>query len=219
KECRTSSLPEILIWGDSYAMHLVPGLLASNPEAKIIQRTKPACGPIVGMTQTNSKRPIKWGEGCLQFNDSVIKWLKSNTSVHYAVLGCPFMQYFSENNNLLGNHELMPIDETLVLSHFEETLDTLSDMGIRPVVFAPPPAVGEDMGNCLVSNAFYGEDESACRIKVSEYRAAKKEILDFLATIGKKYTVIYMSDYLCDDVYCNAELDGVFIYGNRAHLS
>jgi hypothetical protein len=149
----------------------------------------------------------------------VIKWLKSNTSVHYAVLGSPFTQYFSENNNLLVNHEVMPMDETLVLSHFEETLATLSDMGIRPVVFAPPPAVGEDMGNCLVSNAFYGEDESACRIKVSEYRESKKEILDFLATIGKKYTVIYMSDYLCDDVYCNAELDGVFIYGNRAHLS
>jgi peptidoglycan/LPS O-acetylase OafA/YrhL len=219
KECSTSSQPEILIWGDSYAMHLVPGILASNPEAKIIQRTKAACGPIVGMTHTNAKRPIKWGEGCLQFNDSVIEWLKSHTSVHYAVLGSPFTQYFSENNNLLVNHEVMPMDKALVLSYFEETLATLSDMGIRPVVFAPPPAVGEDIGNCLVRNAFSGGDGTGCRIKVSEYKKDEKDMLDFLERIGKKYKVIYMSDYLCDDVYCNAELEGVFIYGKTAHLS
>jgi len=218
-ECRTSPEPEILVWGDSFAMHLIPGILASNPDVKMLQRTKTACGPVIGLSQINSKYPAKWGEGCIRFNDSVIEWLKSNNSVHYAALGSPFSQYLSENNKLFANHQVIPMDKTMVLSSFEATLTTLSDMGIRPVVFAPPPSVNEDIGNCLVSNAFYGEDESACRIKVSEYRAAKKDILDFLATIGKKYTVIYMSDYLCDDVYCNVELDGVFIYGNRAHLS
>lgn len=219
KKCRTSGKPEILVWGDSFAMQLVPGILASNPDVKMIQRTKTACGPVIGLAQINSRYSPKWGDGCIRFNESVIEWLKSNSSVHYAVLGSPFVQYFSENNKLLVNGKIIPMDKTVVLSSFEETLKTLSDMGIRPVVFAPPPSVNEDIGNCLVRNAFYGGDEFDCRVKVSEYKEVKKEILDFLAVIERKYRVIYMSDYLCDDVYCSTELDGVFIYGDRAHLS
>jgi uncharacterized membrane protein (GlpM family) len=30
KDCRTSDAPEVLIWGDSFAMHLTPGFVASN---------------------------------------------------------------------------------------------------------------------------------------------------------------------------------------------
>ncbi len=43
--CRTSDEPEIVIWGDSFAMHLVKGIMASNPDARIIQMTKSVCGP------------------------------------------------------------------------------------------------------------------------------------------------------------------------------
>jgi hypothetical protein len=219
KECSTSRKPEILVWGDSFAMHLVPGIIASNPDVKMIQRTKTACGPVIGLAQVNSKYSPNWGTGCIRFNDNVIEWLKSNSSVHYVVLGSPFAQYFSEKNNLLVNGKIMPMDKRMVLSSFEETLKILSDMGIRPVVFAPPPSVNDNISKCLVRNAFYGGDEFDCRIKVGEYKMVKKDILDFLAVIEKKYTVIYMSDYLCDNVYCNTELEGVFIYGDRGHLS
>lgn len=44
-DCRTHDKPEILVWGDSFAMQLTPGILASNPDARLIQMTKSVCGP------------------------------------------------------------------------------------------------------------------------------------------------------------------------------
>ena len=35
-DCRTSEVPEVLVWGDSFAMQVVPGILASKSDAKII---------------------------------------------------------------------------------------------------------------------------------------------------------------------------------------
>lgn len=47
KDCATSESPEILVWGDSFAMHLVPGLLASNHEIRMAQATRSVCGPFL----------------------------------------------------------------------------------------------------------------------------------------------------------------------------
>jgi peptidoglycan/LPS O-acetylase OafA/YrhL len=52
-KCRTSDVPDVLVWGDSYAMHLVQGLLSSNPDAKIIQATVSDCGPIFDIAPIN----------------------------------------------------------------------------------------------------------------------------------------------------------------------
>ncbi len=46
-ECRTSDSPEILVWGDSFAMHLIQGLVESRPGIKVIQNTVSSCGPIL----------------------------------------------------------------------------------------------------------------------------------------------------------------------------
>jgi peptidoglycan/LPS O-acetylase OafA/YrhL len=35
-QCRNSESPELLVWGDSYAMHLVPGLAADSSSPKIV---------------------------------------------------------------------------------------------------------------------------------------------------------------------------------------
>src|SRR3546814_6653582 len=79
--CRTSENPEIVVWGDSYAMHLVQGILASNPSAQVVQLTKSACGPIFGLTPISNKYPIRWSEECNAFTGKVRDWLTSNDYV------------------------------------------------------------------------------------------------------------------------------------------
>lgn len=217
KECQTSDTPEILIWGDSYAMHLIPGILASKPDAKIIQMTKSVCGPILDMAVINSKYPETWAKGCVEFNKSVIDWLKNNPSVHYVVLGSPFTSYL-DNKTLFVNNELVAADQTDFESHLETTLEVLSEMGILPVVFYPTPANSEDIGHCLTLNAIYGS-EIDCRIELTKYENDQREILQILGRVKQNYHVINIGDVLCHDAYCDTELDGVFIYRDSGHLS
>src|SRR3546814_18625730 len=78
-------------------MHLVQGILASNPSAQVVQLTKSACGPIFGLTPISNQYPIRWSEECYAFTGKVRDWLTSNDSVRYAVLSSPFAQYLSAN--------------------------------------------------------------------------------------------------------------------------
>lgn len=217
KKCSTSKKPEILIWGDSYAMHIVPGILASNPNARIIQITKSLCGPVIGMSPIDIQYSRAWAENCIDFNNNVIAWLKEHETVNYVVLGSPFSRYFGDNTVLVGD-QIMPADNKLFLSHFEATLATLSEMGMTPIVFAPTPSNGDDIGRCLTHVAIY-DDGIDCRIDFDTYKNENQELMDFLAEVEKKYRVIRVSDVLCDDTYCDAELDGVFIYRDAGHLS
>jgi len=218
KQCRTDDHPEVLVWGDSFAMHLLPGILASKPDVKVIQMTSSHCGPILGIAPINSNYPMKLSEECIRFNNSVIEWLISNPSVHYAVLSSPFSSYLSTEYDILKLGKVMPANKEIALESFEATLTMLSKMGIRPVVFAPPPVNGSDIGNCLITAAVYRQVDE-CRIDLDLYKERKKDVLFFLDQVEKKYRVIRVSDVLCKDTFCNTELEGIFIYRDTGHLS
>ena len=49
--CRNRARPKILIWGDSFAMHLVHGMAATT-NAGIEQATRPSCGPLLGIAHS-----------------------------------------------------------------------------------------------------------------------------------------------------------------------
>lgn len=217
-KCKTNGSPEILIWGDSYAMHLAPGILASNPDAGIAQMTMSMCGPILESAIINSKHPRSWAEDCNHFNDNVIEWLEDNPNVKYVVLSSPFRQYFNSNNDMLVNGEIMPTDFDLVVSQFRNTLSTLSQIGVKPVVFAPPPTNGDNLFNCLVSDVFFLGLRD-CRISLEDYQNHQKVIIPFLKEIEKEYPVVWLGETLCDDAFCETELGDVFIYRDTGHLS
>lgn len=216
--CRTSDSPEILIWGDSFAMHLVPGILASKPDARMIQMTMSACGPILETAIISAKYNKTWAENCIAFNNDVLRWLMDNPSVHYVVLGSPFSQYLDEGRNLLVDTTVMQTDKTIVLSQFKMMLSKLSDIGVKPVIFAPPPSDGNNIGNCLVRNIFY-KGLLDCRISLKKYQDTQKDVIAFLKEIEKDYPVVWVSQALCNDTFCNTKLNGVFIYRDWGHLA
>jgi len=213
EQCQNSNAPEILVWGDSYAMQFVQGILASNPEANIIQMTQAACGSIVGLDQ--SRFPV-YNDDCIDFNNNVLAWLEQNPSVKYVVLSSRYSHYLNKDYYLLINGEVALVEASITLSQMRKTLELITTMGIKPVVFEPLPANGKDIGNCLVKQAFYF-DEIDCRIDVSDYSASGVPWL--LGEIEKDYPVVWLSDILCDEKFCNSEMNGNFIYSDTGHLS
>ncbi|MBK7137378.1 MAG: acyltransferase [Rhodocyclales bacterium] len=92
-ECRNSAEPAILVWGDSFAMHLVPGI-GSSADVGVVQATKTVCGPLVGMAAFDTgDYPRSAAQNCLRFNTSVLDYLSKTPSIEVVVLSSPFAQY------------------------------------------------------------------------------------------------------------------------------
>lgn len=219
-DCRTSDEPEILIWGDSYAMHLIQGILGSKPTANVIQMTKSNCGPFFDIAPIYDKYTVSWGKGCLDFTEQVRDWLKANNTVKYVVISSPFSQYLSKNASLLfRNGDLMAANNELATQELIRTLDELKSMGVIPIVFSPPPNNGVDLGRCLARAEWTGVSLDECNFRVVDISQHRTNVYRFLDNIEKNYRVIRLENLICDSSLCNAHFGSSFIYRDKSHLS
>lgn len=217
-DCRTSDEPKILIWGDSYAMHLIPGILASNPDAKIIEMTKGRCGPFFSMAPVNiASRSIAWSRECLEFTEKVHKWIKVYPTIKYAVLSSPFHQYMA--SKILLRSGTQPYSNPLMLKEFEKTLIELEAMGIKPIIFSPPPANGINLGRCLVKADSIGRNLNNCNFKKNNISAKITEVYHFLKFIDKKYKVVNLDALMCDAKNCKTHFKSTYYYYDAGHLT
>ena len=86
--CITASDPRFVIWGDSYAMHLVPAIVASDPAIALAQATRSVCGPLIDVgpfIRAASFYNRNWAEECIKFNRSVISYIERKQSVEVVV--------------------------------------------------------------------------------------------------------------------------------------
>lgn len=218
--CRTSNTPEILVWGDSYAMHLVDGVHASNPSAGLIQLTMTSCGPLLGIAPVNFKRYTEqWAGHCLEFGYKVKRWIEQNDTVRYAVLSSPFAAYMSDSWSLLTEEGVVKADMELALKHFSETLAFLEANNIKPVIVSPPPSSGTDLGKCLVKAVQFSQPLEICDYDRKLHDKRQGKVKDFLKTIDQDHHVLWLDQLLCDDKTCRAGMDGVFLYRDKGHLS
>jgi len=220
-DCRTNDKPEILIWGDSYAMHLVQGIIESSPdEPKVIQMTKSNCGPFFDIAPVSVKFPVNWAKDCLKFTGEVRKWIKENNTINYVVVSSPFSQYISKGSKLLyrnGNLEQATIKA--VNKSFNDTLSELESLGVTPIVFSPPPANGIDIGRCLAKAEWIGLDLDECNFNLNQMTQSRKKIYFFLKDIEKNYRVIRLDKLICDKSICKTHFEFTWLYRDKSHLS
>lgn len=217
--CRTSDAPEILLWGDSYAMHLAQGISASNKNARLIQMTMSVCGPFLGVAPTNEKYPARWASKCIQFNDKVIDWLRSNKSVKYVVLSSPFRTYMADGIKVMLRNGEVVAGASVALPHFRETLRRLRELGVTPVVVSTTPQSGEDLGRCLAKMVFLNLTPEGCSFDRAFADARQKSVLDFLREVERDAKVIWLADSICPKGQCNAGVGNVMVYRDSGHLS
>lgn len=218
-ECWTSSEPEILIWGDSYAMHLVSGLLASNPSAKIVQMTKSACGPFFEIAPISNKYSISWAKECLKFNEGVRSFLRSQNSVKYIVVSSQFLLYLGDNSRIYIDGKEHPADFELILNQFLATLDELSALGFQPIVFSPPPNQDWDIGHCLFKASYLANSLDVCNFSNDHTSGPKEMALDLLRQVSKRYPVVWIDKLICKETKCMAHFGDTFLFRDIGHLS
>lgn len=217
--CATHPEPEILVWGDSYAMHLVDGFLASRDGARIAQATRSVCGPILGVAPLVKGRVAgDWASQCIAFNDEVFARLKSTPSIRYVVLGSLFSQYFADDSRIVLRDGEEASGGSVAYEHVLATLERIRGLGVTPVVFSPPPGNGTDIGRCLVRAALLDRPRSVCDFPL-EATGHMRPVRDFLAVLDETFEVVWLADGLCVDGVCRASAGDTLIYRDAGHLS
>ncbi len=219
-ECSTAEDPELLVWGDSFAMHLVDGVIASNPAVKLAQRTKGLCGPFLDVAPISPRHSEGWARDCLKFNAEVLKWLQTHPSVKYVVLSSIFGQYFSKGYRLMyRDGRIEEANMESALRELRATLKRLSGLGVTPVLFSPPPANGGDLGRCLVKAEWFGVPRDNCNFSRAEWSKVRQDAYRLLKRVSRDYRVVWLDDYICDGDLCRAHIDGKWIFRDNGHLS
>lgn len=218
-DCRTDNEPEMLIWGDSYAMHLVQGIMTSNPDAKIIQMTKTSCGPFFDIAPiVDTHYSTSWAKECLIYTDKVRQWVRTNDTVKYAVLSSPF-SLSGKSTILSRSGEILPATIQLASEELQKTLQELEMYGIKPVVISPPPTNGHNLGRCLARAEWRGLNFQNCNFTVADIAQYRLDAYQLLEIVDKRFEVIRLDKILCDDMQCKTHINQAYIYRDEGHLS
>lgn len=218
--CRTSDAPDIIVWGDSFAMHLVAGIMESNPATRMAQFTKSACGPFIDIAPiTLPDYPKQWAEGCQAFNDSVKAYITQTKSLRFAVLSSPFAAYVNDGSTILYQGQVIPSDIQLIRARLKATLEWLIGQGVTPVLFAPPPRDGSDVGACLIRSRWFGESGERCAPSVAGVQKFDAPVRALLGGLEQQYRMVDVADFLCDKASCKVEDGDIFIYRDGGHFS
>lgn len=219
--CTTSDKPEVLLWGDSNAMHLAQALTASNPEAKLVQATMSVCGPMldVAPNDNNSKYVEDWSMRCIAFNDSVFAYLKDQSSIKYVVLSSAFRQYLNPNWKLLTRDGSKLESRGNAESYFLNTLKSIEEAGKIPIVISPTPQDGRNIGNCILKSVIHKLPTDLCDVSLETAKQTEPIIYEFLTNIGRSYEVIWLSNAICTENKCQAVIENTPIYADAGHLT
>jgi hypothetical protein len=218
--CKTSNAPEIIVWGDSYAMHLVNGIISSNPNVKLIQKTVSVCGPFFDIAPYKTPNyGVHWGKSCIETNDKVREFLKHSKTIKYAVLSSPFQQYTTEDSRLLTRDGKIINGKDQALFYFQKTLQEIESLGIKPIIFSPPPENGNNIAYCLLKANLFNVDKNKCNFDLKISNQRNNEIITFLKTIEEKRKVVWLSQGICPQNNCKASINNISIYRDAGHLS
>lgn len=233
-ECRTGIKPSILVWGDSNAMHIVPGLVSVKGNKNFIQATKYVCAPFLGISpigkESTTAQNKKWAQTCIDFNDSVFNYLKNNDHVDTVIMSSSIDQYlkYSTYGIFDGTKLLTGLSEedqlNYAVSSMSKTIDKLRSINKKVVFVSPPPALKFDAGRCedrKQNQLLRTGDHSECIMPYDEILEFRKDVYTFMDEVTRKadINIIRFDQFLVKNDYVMTNIDDTNIFIANAHLS
>lgn len=224
--CQTSTAPKIVVWGDSFAMHLMPGL-AALPNRGLAQASRDTCAALLDTAlYAPPKFSESWARTCIKFNESVLSTLNRDfASADIVVLSSPYLyllggQLFTTGGGVVEG-TAASVGNALI-----KTIAAVRAAGKRVVLVSPPPSTGFDMGLCnerLETGKFSFGASAGCGVAYDAYRARYAAVWQMLSDVKSKANVdiISFDEMLCDVEAnnCVTTRDGIIIYRDNGHFS
>ncbi|GLP96015.1 acyltransferase family protein [Paraferrimonas sedimenticola] len=224
-QCLTRDPAQVLVWGDSFAMHLMDGIAAQQNLRGVVQATKSSCGPNLSLApfEPERLRYQDWSESCLSFNRSVVDFIGQYKSIDTVVLASTFGYYF---DRAYQDGEVIASDMEMAIDSFQQTIAALRAQHVEVVIIAPPPSVGVNIASCLerVNNGLPVQSSwlnSDCSFDQQTYQNKKQPVRQLLTALAdaSDVHVIWPDETLCNDGICQSQLLDVPLYRDASHLS
>lgn len=221
-ECRNSNEPKVMIWGDSYAMHLVAGL-ADTFDDSLVQATRSACGPILDLApmaiDPSSRNRYRNARECIDFNRSVLAHLETNSDIETVLLSGKFSLYLDNPRfiNLRSDDSVVDPSIASATEALNATVARLRSIGKSVAVISPPPQADFNVGQCLEREATGKVLAQNCVIPAAMHQSNNGALVELFENVP--VDVIALDEFLCDGVSCMTMLDGVPLYRDQGHLT
>ncbi len=214
--CRTSKNPSVLLWGDSFAMHLAGMLKSSTPPINFVQHTLTSCAPIItataGLINSDTVR-------CSEFNKKVFDWLNNSPEIQLVILSSPFSGFAKGTVIDHASQSAIKGSEDVLSSQLIKTIRKINSLGKNVIVVAPPPGAGFDVGGCLRKSVQFGQDPHECEFQATKWTESTRSIYRALEAVRPHADIIWPHHWFCKDDFCNPIQDGIWIYRDAGHLS
>jgi len=183
---------DILLWGDSFAAHYVPGLLANERTIpyNIIEYTSAGCPPVIKYQSYSLPN-------CQQFNKGAIELIEKVK---------PRIVILSARWELLLNHGFF--------AELKETIDRIRSTGAKVVVIGPSPEFGIDVRSLAYWLHNDGQGSSSWQISNTD-----PTINEYLRRTTDGATLLDPIAALCRGNICPYEKEGRLLYGDYGHYS
>ena len=228
RSCQSSGTPKMLVWGDSFAMHLVPGL--ANGHLGVIQATRDSCGPVLNVAVIRSRLGYlrQWSESCIGFNQSVIKYLATRPEIEVVVLSSLFQYYLAPDAHGIrfkdGKNVHVRFSEAIIVEGLLQTIRAIQSLGKRVIIIGPTPTSGHNIGLCLERKdaglLILGENFN-CAIRQIDVENHRKKILLMLSSVSNQSgdIVLNLIDLLCRNKTCPTQIENTFLYSDHHHIT
>ena len=217
ENCRTTKeAPEVLLWGDSFAMHLGQALLSAEKDIKMVQMTQYSCPPLIEFSVLIPNK--KEAEKCISFNRKVMKFIAENPSIKKVVISSE-ISYLINQKALGKNGKLVSLNQNQLSQHFLQTVKEVNKMDREVLFVSPTPRDGRDLGKCVFKKNMFGGDIQDCSFRRTEYSATAQKAFDVSEKIKSQVNTLMLADLICDEEMCHSSVGGMPIYRDAGHLS
>ena len=227
--CSQSAKPEVLLWGDSYSAHLVPGLEATSSH-KFAQASKGHCSPLIDYAPVATPNEYEWTKGCIEFNASVINFARRTKSLKVVILAgqyfraMPQAAAFAIRRMPRGEILRAPLGLEPTIAAQRATVARLRGLGLRVVTVSTPPPSDFDMGKCwermaeglpllgrLHGCVLRADNPERKRVQFDEMMAGFMTVADV--------PVIRLDAALCHNGRCDIEQEGKPLFRDAGHFT
>jgi hypothetical protein len=195
----------VMVWGDSHAMMIVPGVDAACRNFGIsgIQATYSATPPLLGFIFHGSRYGL--GAEGPRFNRAVVKTILERP-VRLVVIGAHWENYAGSAD----------FEQCL-----RETVDTITAAGIPVCLMLDVPTFSTSLPEALARRAIFGLGTSDLVVSESKYQDQNRLANSIIRSVAGNRAVILDPRDIMTDASGNwvAELGGEALYGDASHLS
>ena len=224
--CRIHGKREMLLWGDSFAMHLVPALNA-DVSAKFVQATLSECVPIDATGHYKPFRPTKSSKAdgltCAKFNRQTLLFALNEDSIDTVVLASAWTHILSTKSIVIYQplgYSARRSSSAEFKERFLKTIAQLKAAGKKVVVISPPPQGNFNVAKCFEPMLTKDLQLDGCEIERDKNNQRHRSVKRLMLELENSGIPIYrFDDNLCDQQRCRTLIDGEILYRDMVHLS